>query len=280
MTDRTTIADDRFALAFYGAEPATEAVERFFRLVVRWFGDLGFPPNRLGVTGPGYGKKMGDYRRGLKRVEGLGFSEVSFFEVKALKPDDASGALHYASAVFSRGERSGRYAIVSVPSQRALKSVWLPVAQETVECLRPEYGVAFERPLMKGPVFYAMGINCGGIRDAVAVGDEYDRRRSISFWMDAMRKEVYREGLLRYVYRWNFLTQPQLERHVEGMPLARWIKADAKRGTLSLLCEDMWLWEVQEEQLETLRDRLHDAGAIFDWRRYFNIEPHIKTVLG
>lgn len=281
VTHASNTGNDRITFAFYGAEPPSDAVEWFFRATVSWFTELGFPPSRLGVTGDGYSGKMGTFRRGISKVNARGFASIAALEVDALLPDDSSGMRYFVSSAVSRCRRVGRYAVISVPTTCCPMNIWLPIARQIARRLRPVYGIAYYRALKDGPLFYALGVNVCRPADKVPIGDEYERTRSISRWSDTgMENEVYQEGLLRYVYRWNFLTRPQLDREIEGVPLAEWIQADPHRGTLAQFADDVWLWEVENGELDWIRERLHDANAIFDWRRYCNVEPHIKTVLG
>lgn len=280
--DRQSVSDDRFVLSFYGIEASPYAAERFFELSREWFTALGYDPDFLSVRGGGSQGRLRSFKRRAERLESAGFSSVEAFEIKAsLLGAKYPGSEYSAGASFSRLAKPGHFAILAVPSSVLTKDNWEPIAIRAIECVRPAYGIAFERTLMNGPIWYALGVNFGRPDDRPPIGDEYDRTRSISRWSSiGMPNEVYREGLLRYVYRWNFLTRPQLDREIEGVSLAEWIQADPRRGTLAQFADDVWLWEVENGELDWIRDQLHDANAIFDWRRYCNVEPHIKTVLG
>jgi hypothetical protein len=279
-TESALIGDGRCVLAFYGIAPPAEGMAKYLRFAAAWFTKLGYPPERLSVSCDGRHGKMGDYHRGIKKLEASGFSGVDGFSMNVLLPEDVSGALYLVSAVFSCEPRTGQFAILSVRSSCTANGGMLAIAQEAVEYLRPAYGIGFERPLREGPVWYALGVNVSQLDDKIPTGDAYEERRSISRWGNiGMRKEVYREGLLRYVYCWNFLTRPQLDRQVEGTSLADWIQGDSQRGRLSFFSKSVWLWNVDEVNLPSVRDRLHEGGAIFDWRKYCNVEPHIKTKL-
>lgn len=270
---------DRLVLAFYGVDSSSKAAEGFFNSVVDLMTSLGYPPDKLGTSGAGRNGKVGDFRRGLAALRRSGYSDVDGFSLRHSLPGARITLTNYsAAASFSRNPTTGCYGVVAVPSVFDNKSDWLPAAKRIVECLRPSYGIGFERSLALGPVFYALGICYGG--DPVPSGDAYEEGRTISRWSNiGMHEQVYRQGLLRYVYRWNFLTQPQLDRNVGETSLAKWVDADPERGVLSIISDGVWLWEVQQDQLEQVRDQLHDAGAIFDWRKYCNVEPHIKTKL-
>jgi hypothetical protein len=83
-----------------------------------------------------------------------------------------------------------------------------------------------------------------------------------------MPKQVYRAGLLRDVYYWNFLTRTQLDRPVAGTTLEHWIGQDSRRGTVTPFAGDLWLWEVQDGEVTALRRALDEGGVFLDWRKY------------
>jgi hypothetical protein len=260
---------DRFVLAFYGIQASTGATEGFFHCVVQWMTSLGHAPDKLGISGAECTGKLREYRRGLAALEKSGFSQVDSFSVHASLPSARISLTQYSTAAsFSRSAAAaGFYAVVAVPSTFASKANWLSIVKQIVGHVRPAYGIGFERPLALGPIFYALGICCGG--DPAPTGDAYDEARNISRWSNlGMVRQVYRQGLLRDIFPWNFLTKPQLDKEIGGMPLAKWIQKDGGRGRLDVLCDDVWLWEVDPSQQAAKRKELQRAGTIFDWRKY------------
>jgi hypothetical protein len=267
-THGNSVSDERLVLAFYGVEASPKASEGFFLTAGQWFSELGYSPDKLGVVGKGHSSKVGDYRRSKAKLEKVGFLEVKAFDIHASKPNaNVPGMEYFVSASFSHDGDDGGYAVVAVPSSLAAKSVWLPVAQKLVQSVRPVYGIGFKRELRLGPVMFALGV-CQGLGVGLT-GEAYEKARHISRWCDmGMVKQVYREGLLRDVYPWNFLTQPQLDKSVGGVPLEQWVRKDAQRGTLGPFCGGVSLWELDEPHLPAVRQSLHHAGVIFDWRKY------------
>jgi len=260
------VSEERFVLAFYGLNPSPKVGEDFFLTAGQWFSELGYPPDKMSVSGKGHSGKVGDYRRATSKLQKTGFSEVESFSMYASKPN-AFIEEFFASAFFAHADRHGGDAVVAVPSSLIARETWLPVARKIIENVRPAYGIGFKRELGLGPVWYALGVCYGG--DPVPTGEAYEEERNISRWCDMGRvKQVYREGLLRDVYPWNFLTQTQLTKEVGGVLLEQWIRQDARRGTLSPLCDGVSLWEVGEAHLPAVRQALHQAGTIFDWRKY------------
>lgn len=267
-TYKTPVSDERLVLAFYGVQPSAKASEGFFLITTQWFTELGYPPDTLGVSGKGHSGKMGNYRRGKSKLDRGGFAGVTSFSLVSSKPNALIPANEfYASADYSHAADDGGYAVVAVPDSLVDKEAWLRVVEGIIRSVRPAYGIGFKRELALGPVWYALGVCYGG--DPVPTGEAYEEGRNISRWCDTgMAEQVYRQGLLRDVYPWNFLTQPQLDRSIARTSLEQWIRQDRGRGSLSPLVEGVVLWEVQETRIPELRRSLHEAGAIFDWRKY------------
>lgn len=267
-THGTSVSDERLVLGFYGVDASPKASEGFFRTSIQWFNELGYPPDKLGVGGEGHSGKVGDYRRSKAKLDKSGFSGVKDFSIYASKPNaNVPGMEYFVSASFSHAGDDGGYAVVAVPSSLAAELDWLPVAQKVVQSVRPAYGIGFKRELRLGPVMFALGV-CQGLGVGLT-GEAYEEARNISRWCDmGMMKQVYRKGLLRDVYPWNFLTGPQLAKPVGGVPLERWIQQSAERGKVDPLCDGVSLWEVAEAHLPAVRRALHQAGVIFDWRKF------------
>jgi len=260
--------DDRFVLAFYGLNPAPAAAAGFFQAVSQWFTALGHIPDKLGVKGSGYGGKLGDFRRTSAKLDRNGFDSVEAFDIHCSKPNAVIASFDFfASATFTRGGDGGGCAAVAVPANSAQKMAWRPVANTIVRAALPAYGIGYTRALKLGPIKYALGL-CQGLDD-VLTGELYEQARHISRWSDVgMSNQVYRQGLLRDVYPFNFLTSSQLTAPCNGVTLEQWIRGDDKRGTLTAFEEDVWLWAIDESLIQHCHDQLWSAGAIFDWRRH------------
>src|SRR5262249_34024626 len=137
---------------------------------------------------------------------------------------------------------------------------------------------------------YVIGINMeyyanGHFQQAVENDDEAGR---IAEWsLTGMPDQVYRKGILRDVYRWNFLTPPQLKRRIGKTTLERWTRADARRGTLGAFEGNMVLWEVNKRSIPGVRKALRQAGAILesseeddDFESTWTPEESLAWVLG
>jgi hypothetical protein len=141
----------------------------------------------------------------------------------------------------------------------------LSIARPVAQALKPVYGIGYTREHRLGPELYAIGI----VQGLGLSGPEDEEALIISKWSYiGMVNQVYRDGLLRDVYPWNFLTQPQLSRPVGAVSLQEWIQSDPRHGTLSVLCDRVCLWEVSEADIPDIRQKLRQADVIFDWRKY------------
>jgi hypothetical protein len=114
---------------------------------------------------------------------------------------------------------------------------------------------------------YAIGIQWD--RGIIPTGEAYEESRNVAAWMDTgMEESVWRLGIIRDVYPWNFLTAPQLDARVEGCSLREWISMDAQRGSLSAVSDTVVLWDVPEASIPEVRARLKQAHVLFDRRRF------------
>src|SRR5262249_9845887 len=75
-------------LAFYGFRPNPKGAEAFYRAMVEWFNQLGYPPTMAGGGGRGFGDRMGLLRGANAKLEKRGFGKVRSFDLEAKLPDD------------------------------------------------------------------------------------------------------------------------------------------------------------------------------------------------
>jgi hypothetical protein len=255
-------------VTYYGVRHTPSGVKSFYEMIVRWFTSLGFPPDKIGVTGPGHGRKLVTFARGNAKLQRNGFDKVREFELISSTPDARTGGEFYLVAIYGGCEKSHAYVAVRSSFATLSRESLLAIARETAQYLKPEYGIAYRRDHNLGPTWYAAGINFA-TEFVVKRGAAYEEALTISRWCDLGRVEkVWQDGLLRDIYPWNFLSPPQLDMHVDGIPLKRWIPNEPRRGKLSDFCCGLSLWEVSESELRSVRPALVEAGAIFDWTKY------------
>ena len=76
----------------------------------------------------------------------------------------------------------------------------------------------------------------------------------------------YRGNKLRMVYDFNVINNLHLNIAVKNISLKEWILEDEKRGRLSKLNNDMWVWEVEGEELVDVNYILGEEGVLISWR--------------
>lgn len=113
-------------------------------------------------------------------------------------------------------------------------------------------GAVFDYPLIHSPVAYFVGISFKpNIRAVGSVSDRDEQR--VTNWRDhCWRGFCPRDGFLRDVYPQNILSSVHLERRIENVPLAEWIRSDQTRGELELF-EASVVWTIPESSLERIQ---------------------------
>lgn len=258
-------SDECSVIALYGFAVDPSIVESVYERVVSWFDSLNAPATTLAVEGRGFSGKVRTFSRLNARLRKRGFQDVADFEVSSLganggfplRDGPLTASLVLESEYFLAAVRSS-LADLTADSMRGL-------ARDVIGFLHPAYGVGYRRERAKGPPFYAIGLSMGLQHS----GPEYEEGLSICRWGDTgMEERVWREGILRDVYPWNFLTQVQLRKRIGRMSLKRWIGEGQRRGKLSKFEGDMYLWELKPGEIRSVRPVLREAGLIFDYRNY------------
>ena len=138
----------------------------------------------------------------------------------------------------------------------------LPIASEVARLLKPIYGIGYTRSHRLDAGFYAIGLN---LDPGDLTPEERKEQEWIGTWGETLfEDQVYRKGILRDVYPWNFLTRPHLKKKVDGVPLEQWIRQSSRRGKLGEFSKGMSLWEVGEKQIPAVRKTLRQAGLILE----------------
>jgi hypothetical protein len=271
------VSDECSALAFYGIRPSAPAAEAFYHTMVKWFGELGHPPDKAGVTAPGFGAQLGSFDRFNAKLAKKGFRKVTGLTLVATTPRARIWSDDYYVTASYMGEDDELTADVVARSSVATLSATslLPVARELAAILKPAYGIGYTRAHRLDPEFYAIGMNVD--RDDLTP-DELAEQDWIGTWGETLfTDQVYRKGILRDVYRWNFLTRPHLKKTVGGVPLDRWIRQSARRGKLSEFGRGTYLWEVAGKQIPAVRRALRAAGLILEPEEDDDYEEPVST---
>jgi hypothetical protein len=264
------VAAECAVVAFYGIEHAPEKIEAFFNRSVRWFEFLDHPATRLGFSTPNKTGKLKAYPRSSKELQRLGFDGVIAFEMMSPLPEaKIIWNSFFISATYD-AEKGGhaflaaRTSILTLDDER-----FLPTVRDAVLILRPAYGIGFTHSVIRGPTLYVTGMTMAPADEEIPTGQEYEERLRVCRWGDiAMEEQVYRDGILRDVYPQNYLNETHLARRIQGSTFKKWVAEDPKRGQLEPFGDGLWLWSVEPEETDRLRNALFKAGLIFDWHRY------------
>jgi hypothetical protein len=232
--------------------------------MVKWFTDLGHPPDKAGVTAPGFGSQLGSFGRFAAKLKRTGFRKVTGVDLVATTPRaEIWGTDYYLSASYMGDDDELMADIVARSSLATLSATsLLPLARAVAGILKPVYGIGYTRAHRLGPTYYAIGLN---FDPGDLTAEEEAEQDWIGTWGETLfTDQVYRKGILRDVYRWNFLTRSHLKKKVGGVPLEQWIRQGPRRGKLDGFGRGMHLWEVPTKDIPRVRQALLRAGVILE----------------
>lgn len=256
----TSDTDMRTVVGFYGGQFKSERLESLYSSLVTWFDGLDGSPDKLGVHGGSFNGKVGAFRTNDSKLRKSGFDGVEGFSLYSLTP---GGEVPLWDWQFSAEvtAKSATCAIGASPSTAPLPGdALLSISTTVVKTLAPSYGIGFQREMRLGPTMYVTGL----VQGLQPWGDEKPEGEKIEAWKTGIKNKVYEQGILRDVYPWNFLTDLQLSRQIEGKSLKQWIKAHPEFGTLSAVAENMYVWEIPGSQISRVCSVLQNARIVFD----------------
>ncbi len=120
------------------------------------------------------------------------------------------------------------------------------------------YGIGYLYPTLKGPEWYAAGID--GCRTSdLSKGLSGESRSQLGKWYrDFRRTRSYLQGSFRDVYPANLLSEDHIRAALPGGKKLESLGI----GRLSLLGPGKWLWEVSEDEIPQARAVLREAGLL------------------
>jgi hypothetical protein len=120
------------------------------------------------------------------------------------------------------------------------------------------YGIGYVHPAKRGPSMYATGI-LGQSGPPDPDFDTQDYERKVSLWFkELIFKRRHLQGWFRDVYPVNLLSEAHVATPLPGGQTLQ----TAGLGTLTPLDDNLWMWEVPDEQMATARSALIEAGRI------------------
>lgn len=263
-TQTRTIVDPYSAVAFYGFDRSVQSRQAFYELSVEWFQEKGVTPDVAYLQGAGFSGKTIRFTSAQSQLRRKGYENLEGFSLVAMTPG-GEDVVRDAVLTAEWGVRSQTACIEASAAVTSLADPALyDLAKRAVLALSPAYGIGFTMAHDRGPGFYCLGlIYAIGVISETPEAEEHARR--IEAWENvAMLQELYRKGILRDVYPWNFLTESHVARRVERQPLLKWINKDPKRGTIAEFVDGVWLWEVEDDHLDEVRTVVSRAGLVLD----------------
>ncbi|WP_431225802.1 hypothetical protein ACQ86O_21875 [Serratia sp. L9] len=79
-------------------------------------------------------------------------------------------------------------------------------------------------------------------------------------------QERYKNTMLRMVYPVNVINRHHLDIVIENVSLKEWISSNEKHGSLEGLNNNLWLWTVEDTELDEVNRYLGEAGVLISWK--------------
>ncbi len=254
-----------------------------------WLRGIGLSPDQVVIGRPGLVDISGDLAHVTSALAEAGFTGVESEEI-TVSPEDSEDTQFVVNATCS----DGRYAVVAVRGTVAnyTNGRLVSLAQGLIEALCPSYGFAHHMGLFLDPQLYALGKiprlfqmfqppedeedeededDPADVRDiSRALIEDSDKglEQIVQWGKMAMPMELYRRGILRDFYPWNFLNKAQRSAIVEGVTLEEWIKADRSRGKIGPAPCDLAFWAIEPDRVDEIKPVLQRNKIIFDYRDF------------
>lgn len=230
----------------------------------RLFANIGIP-----ITGAGYynilktGNHEGDHD----------IIEVSFSDLKKRINNNAITAFRLyseqknavpwnASFGYMTNEFGGfNYIDVQYPSvvdDSKATTEFLSALPDNIPCL---YGIKYRSDKVTKALYYATGDNMVNI---------YQYENASLFKRECPGRfkgqERYKNTMLRMVYVINVINVNHLDIIVGSVSLKEWISSNKKHGSIEKLNSNLWLWTVEDTDLDEVNRHLGEAGILISWK--------------
>lgn len=222
----------------------------------RWMEQYDYPPNTMGL--PHSGKYL-RYNNGKRRLEKEKYQveNIDFYAGGEAGTDYAWKLVAY----FSKDHRT-TYLCFDEDVETFSREVLEELLMNLCQFCSPKYGIGFQREKKYGPGAYVRGIS-HGLKLAYEDAEHGKEDNRITKWLDVYRgREGYKTGDLRDIYPFNVLSQPHLDRIVNGHRFQDWVQASSERGTLKQVSDTLWTWWVEPDKIPAVREALAPSGMI------------------
>lgn len=244
-------------LALYDFDVAQFKAKEWVAYGEDWMAKNGYPPNTMGLHHSG---KYLRYNNGKRRLEKEQHKvpDIDFY-------GGGEPGTDYAwklAAYYSEKDRT---------TYLCFDEEIVPFSGEILEQLltdlcqfySPKYGIGFKRERKYGPDYYARGMS-HGLKLAYEHPEHGKEDDRIFCWQKAYHRKsgTYQSGDLRDIYPFNVISQPHLNRIINGHRFQDWVLTSVGRGQLTQISETVWTWWLEPEQIPPVRDALAPSGMI------------------
>lgn len=232
-------------------------------------GEFFFLNMGIQITGAGYYKKLknGDHSGDHDIIELSYFDlkeKIKNNEVTAFRLySECSGRLPWnASFGYMTKEFSGfNYIDTQYPNMMNKLNKIIEFLKLLSDKVQYSYGIQYYSDKVTKAFYYATGDNMAQI---------YEYENSSLFKKECAGrfngKERYKSTMLRMVYPINMINHYHLDIKIGDVSLKKWILSDKKNGSLEYLNNDLWLWKVENSELDEINKYLGIAGKLISWR--------------
>lgn len=248
-------------IALYGTENISSSLA--IEIGISFFNSM-----NINISSAGYTKylKKGDHKGDHKTIK-ISLStlknkindgeKISF----RIYNEDKKQRPWLASFGYSTNEFSNFYHIdMQCPLQD--KEIILDFIRSFLSKITFSYGIVYPYDDITDAYFYSFGGNFLTV---------YTDENSSAFKEETPGElpgsERYKNSMLRMIYPINIINENHLQINVNGTPLNKWILSNESHGKLERLNEKLWIWIVDENQLEDLNSYCGEAGILISWQQ-------------
>jgi hypothetical protein len=264
--DVNTLGIEGSAVGFYGFAPSAKQIEEFYKTILEWMKRKTCEPTFLTAVASDFSIVGKSFARTRARLETRGFDGIECLEVSSYsRSTGKKSQLENLVGGISFAGDAWECALIARSAVECLGTDFVasPV-RDIVDILCPDYGIGFKRDLGLGPESYVGGVSEGLGHAPI----EREEARTITAWWNyGIRQRLWRYGIFRDIYPWNFLTKPHLSCLVEKMTVEEWIQEmPGERGKLVPFGR-MSLWELPDHLIPKVREVFWRNGRILDHKK-------------
>lgn len=262
------------SVVLHGIEFSGERMLAIYELSLGIFESLELQVVKCGIIGNGFSSKLQNYSRCINKIKRAGFSDIKGLELHYFDKAKKESACDSSFIIVMSKSRSS----VFIGCNTNITTLFNEQLQEYIEQIisagDPCYGYGFYRTYDKAPFFYTTGV-IAAPKNLLCDGSDSFEPDRITRWGNyganakmwaKTDKNVYEIGDLRDLYPWNYLTEPALNRKIEGTTLLQWIQACPECGELKPVGKDGYIWCLTDDQIAATRPAMIEADILFDPR--------------